>query len=67
MGRFSIDMVHISEVRAGYTVIQNGEEMTVCQGNIKRDPFMGLTLFGDSYRLGTLMVQSLTYTPAKRA
>lgn len=46
---------HISEVKIGDTVMHNGSLKTVSQGNLKRG-FMGITLWGDSYRLGTVPV-----------
>lgn len=50
---------HISTIRAGDTVEHQGRLMTVCASNLKRG-FMGITLFGDSYRLGTLPVKKAT-------
>ncbi|QNV69380.1 hypothetical protein F7661_28080 (plasmid) [Pseudomonas sp. CFA] len=47
---------HINTVRAGDTVLHNGELRTVCNSDIKRRGFMGTTLFGDSYRSGTVPV-----------
>ncbi len=44
--------VNISQIKAGDTIIHNGVETTVTQKDIKRDEFMGTTLFGDSYNLG---------------
>ena len=44
--------VHISQVSAGDTIVHEGKLTTVCANNIKRDSFMGITLFGDCYRLG---------------
>jgi hypothetical protein len=48
---------HIDKILPGDTVLHNGELRTVCKSDIKHDGFMGTTLFGDSYRLGTLPVQ----------
>ncbi|HGY2296351.1 TPA: hypothetical protein ACNV18_000065 [Pseudomonas putida] len=48
---------HINTIRAGDTVLHNGELRTVCNSDIKRRGFMGATLFGDSYRSGTVPVQ----------
>ncbi len=45
--------VHISTIRAGDTVNHDGKVSTVGNDNIKRDSFMGYTLFGDSYAIGT--------------
>lgn len=44
--------IHISTIRSGDTIEHNGRLMTVCGKDIKNDPFMGTTIFGDSYRSG---------------
>ena len=44
--------VHIKEVKVGDIVFHDGEWRTVGKKDIKEDPFMGRTLFGDSYQLG---------------
>lgn len=50
--------VHISEIRSGDTILHtDGKIRTVCEKNITRDRFMGIALFGDSYRLGTISVK----------
>lgn len=52
--------VHISQIRPGDTILHtDGEVRTVCRSNIRVDNFMGITLFGDSYRLGTIPVKKL--------
>ena len=43
---------HISDIRHGDTIEHNGKLMTVCNSDIKRCDFMGITIFGDSYNLG---------------
>lgn len=48
--------LHISRVRVGDTVVVQGVPRTVCPADLKLDAFMGISLFGDSYRLGTLPV-----------
>lgn len=51
--------VNIDDIRVGDTVLcPDGKERTVCANNIKRDPFMGTTLFGDCYMNG--------YKPVKK-
>lgn len=55
--------VHIDTVRVGDTVEVNGVLKTVCPGDIKSG-FMGTTLFGDSYRLGTVPVIKADLIPA---
>ena len=49
--------MHKSEIKNGDTVIHNGELKTVGKESITNDEFMGLLLFGDSYRLGYKMVE----------
>lgn len=52
--------VHISEIRPGDTILHiDGNIRTVCRSNIRRDNFMGITLFGDTYQLGTIPVKKL--------
>lgn len=52
--------VHISEIRPGDTILHSdGKIRTVCSNNIKRDSFMGISLFGDTYRLGTIPVKKM--------
>ncbi|GAB0080243.1 hypothetical protein [Pseudomonas sp. PS02290] len=48
---------HINMIRPGDTVLHNGELRTVGKSDIKRGGFMVVTLFGDSYRLGNVLVQ----------
>jgi len=50
-----VAMRHITEIRPGDTVIHLGLTRTVCRCDIHRG-FMGLTMFGDSYRLGSDLV-----------
>lgn len=54
-----IEKVHISLLQASDTVFHEGKVRTVCKGNLKNDPFMGPTLFGDSYNLGRNPVHRL--------
>jgi putative protein kinase ArgK-like GTPase of G3E family len=51
---------HISYIRAGDTVEHNGKIMTVCNSDIKSG-FSGITLFGDSYRLGQTPVKKVVF------
>lgn len=53
-------MVHKSEIKIGDTVIHNGELRTVGKETFGNDSFMGLTLWGDSYRLGYQKVELVT-------
>ena len=47
--------IHIDLIMAGDTILHNNEVKTVCSNNIKLGG-CGTTIFGDSYRLGTLPV-----------
>ena len=59
---YTIEEINISQVRSGDTILHtDGLVRTVSDNNIKRSPFMGVTLFGDSYKLGTLPVKRLKY------
>ena len=57
--KYEIKPTHISQIKQGDTVMIDGEMRTVGNHNIKHDEFMGLTLFGDSYRLGSQPVQKV--------
>lgn len=56
---FGVEKVHISQIRAGDTVIHNGKLSTVCPKDIKHGIFEGSSLFGDSYRGGTVLVKKV--------
>jgi len=51
--------VHISTIKSGDTIEHEGKLTTVCANNIKRGGFCGDTLFGDSYRSGTVLVKKV--------
>ena len=51
--------VHISQISVGDTIEHKGYLRTVCANNIKRDSFMGISLFGDSYNLGAKTVNKV--------
>lgn len=51
--------VHISQISAGDTVEHGGFIRTVDKEYIKRGGFCGDTLFGDSYRSGTIPVKKV--------
>lgn len=59
---FNIEEVHISQIRVGDVVLHdNNETETVCRKYLKYDSFMGIALFGSSYKLGrTLVKRSIT-------
>lgn len=55
------EKVHISRIRIGDTILHNGEIKTVSGNNMKRCPFMGVTLFGDSYSIGYKLVTRINF------
>lgn len=51
--------VHISTIKAGDTIIHEGVLSTVSAKNIQTGGFFGTTIFGDSYRAGTVAVEKI--------
>lgn len=62
---FVEEEVDKSIIRAGDLIRHDGKVMTVSKNNIRTDPCMGKTLFGDSYRLGYRRVIKVNYQPVK--
>ncbi len=63
---YEVEEVHISTIQAGDTILHtDGLIRTVCNVNIRYSFFMGITLFGDSYRLGNIFVKRLRIITAK--
>ncbi len=59
MSNVEIKSVHISKISIGDTIEFCGKIRTVSGNNLKKDSFMGITLFGDSYNLGTKLVDKV--------
>ena len=55
---------HVDLIHPGDTVLIDGHLKTVSPGSIKKG-FMGTTLWGDSYRLGTLPVRRAVIETAR--
>jgi len=52
--------VHISTISIGDSIIcSDGFERTISKGNIKKNTFFGTTIFGDSYKMGSLLVKKV--------
>ena len=49
---YEIVETHIADIKHGDCIIENGAMVTVSNSYIKRDPFFGTTLHGDSYSGG---------------
>ena len=52
---------HIDDVRQGDVVLHDGTERTVSGTDITSG-FFGRSLFGDSYRMGTVLVKVVVYS-----
>jgi hypothetical protein len=60
--------IHIDSVKAGDTVrCPDGIDRTVCAKDIRRDPFIGTTLWGDSYMCGHRPVNLVEFQPLQPA
>jgi len=53
--------VHISSLRQGDIILHNGELKTVSGTDLKRDKFMGTSVFGDSYHAGHKPVKKVMF------
>lgn len=59
LSKYKIEEVHISTIKSGDTILHTDNKITtVCNNNIKIG-FCGITLFGDSYRSGTILVKKI--------
>lgn len=59
LSKYRVVEVHISTIKNGDTILHTDNKITtVCNNNIKTG-FCGITLFGDSYRSGRLLVKKI--------
>lgn len=59
LSKYKIEEVHISTIKSGDTILHTDNKITtVCNNNIKRG-FCGITLFGNSYNMGTIRVKKI--------
>ncbi len=58
---YKTSLTHISNITGGDTIIHDKQMRTVSKTNIKNDPFMGRSLFGDSYHSGNTLVNKVTF------
>lgn len=49
---YDIVETHVSDIKHGDTIIENGELVTVGRNCIKHDPLLGTTIRGNSYHGG---------------
>lgn len=61
---YEIEEVHIDEIRPGDIIINSkGQSQTVSGTDIKGGASRYTTLFGDSYRLGRILVKRIVQNP----
>lgn len=58
--------VKIHNIKIGDCVSHNNEIKTVGKESLRYDPFMGTSLFGDSYNLGTRLVTKIIFNTYKK-
>lgn len=56
-----MEKIHISQIRLGDSVLHNGEVKTVCGRTLNNCPFMGISIFGDTYNLGYKLVTRVNF------
>lgn len=61
MNNYTITDVHISTIKAGDTILHTDNKITTVSNSNIKNGFMGITLFGDAYRLGRLPVKKVTF------
>lgn len=49
---YDVVETHVSDIKHGDTIIENGELVTISRSYIKRDPLIGTTIRGNSYHGG---------------
>lgn len=54
---YEVKETHIVDIKAGDTVLRNGDLKTVSNCNIKHDKFLGVSLWGDTYKGGRQLVK----------
>ena len=57
--QFEVQPTHIKNIRTGDMVYHNGKLQTVSPNDLRSTEFMGLTLFGDCYKLGNQLVNKV--------
>lgn len=67
MYTYNIIPTHIRNIKIGDTIIYNNILTTISRSNLSYCSFMGATIYGDSFKLGTILVQKVELTLAKNA
>ena len=50
--KYEIVETHIADIQHGDSIVENGELVTLSRSYINNDPFLGLTIRGNSYNGG---------------
>lgn len=66
MSNYTVTKIGKCEVVIGDCIIHNEKMMTVCRGDILRNDFTGITIFGDSYNLGMRAVLKVEFIKAEQ-
>ena len=59
LSKYKIVEVHISTIKNGDTILHTDNLITTVNNNNIKRGFMGITLFGDSYKIGTIPVKKI--------
>ncbi len=55
----------LNQIKAGDTVLHDGKIKTVSPCTIKRDPFMGVMIWGDSYHIKRKIIKCKIFNGLK--
>ena len=59
--KYKIEEVHISTIKQGDTILHRDNFIYTVGENWIKKGFMGVTLYGDSYNLGTILVKKIIF------
>ena len=59
LSKHKIVEVHISTIKQGDTVICSDGNIRTVSNKFIKNGFMGITLYGDSYNLGTIPIKKI--------
>ncbi len=59
LDKFKIVEVHISTIKNGDTILFTDNKITTVNNCNIKNGFIGITLFGDSYKSGTVLVKKI--------
>lgn len=62
MHKYNYIKIHIDLICVGDVIFHDGADRTVCAKDIKHDPFMGRSIFGDCYHCGHKSVMKKVLT-----